>query len=397
MEPRCNVPGLALRDLSDAVIRATPGYVFLPFEKLSQDQISSLGPNAAASGFAGVLIHSGFSKLRMKAVSARTSALFERIRTPTTVGAVLREMPPQNRAEVIADLVLEGVFEVEVDGTFVGQLRAYGFLVEDDSTLVGASRIAALSVSAVKHAGRLEIDDAQMLAPRLYFYNRVPVNSWAVSLWPNAEAVLRFLDADRPQFDHLRERFAMSFSDWPNEWITWRRRAPQCPPTSDVQRLKLYVSPAVQDMKVALSETLAVLPASGATAFKIGPHAHGLLRPDKCVVYFDTREQLFALVDALRPRLAGLCAQGVPFTAPIDDEGILSWGTDPPPEWGQIGWHADDSWRLWICNRLASALISGARENNSHASWRFALTKLWLSGVDTRDWTLQPTPDAWVG
>jgi len=106
------------------------------------------------------------------------------------------------------------------------------------------------------------------------------------------------------------------------------------------------------------------------------------------MVYFDSHPELIAFAERLAPRLADLTAHGVPFTAPIDDAGMLSWGVDPPRDEAAVGGYVDESWRIWICNRLALALIAAADDAATRdAPWRYALARLWLSGVDTRTWT----------
>ena len=55
-------------------------------------------------------------------------------------------------------------------------------------------------------------------------------------------------------------------------------------------------------------------------------------------------------------RSLGSCpAHGVPFTAEISPDGLLSWGADPPGRSFSDG--ADStSWRMWVTRRLAEYL-----------------------------------------
>jgi hypothetical protein len=67
---------------------------------------------------------------------------------------------------------------------------------------------------------------------------------------------------------------------------------------------------------------------------------------------------------------------------------LLSWGIDPPPEEQALPWLIRESWRLWVTNRLAVALIASSTEDTANLEpWRFALRRLQLEGVDTRSWT----------
>jgi hypothetical protein len=146
------------------------------------------------------------------------------------------------------------------------------------------------------------------------------------------------------------------------------------------------VSPQLRHLKEALSAAVDVLTRFLATSFKVGADAAGLLRPDKLVIYFANRQDLLACAEALRVRLRGLQAQGVPFTTGIDDNGLISWGVDPPLGEGRVGRYIDDSWRTWLCNRLAIALRTVDRTRTSVSPSRYALTRLWYQGVDTRTW-----------
>ena len=106
--------------------------------------------------------------------------------------------------------------------------------------------------------------------------------------------------------------------------------------------------------------------------------------------------------DAVLARLAGIAgiaAQGVPFTSEIGGDGLLSWGVDPPAGERSSLWDGRESWRLWLSHRLARALIDARAaetpENAGIEPWRFALERVRLDGVDTATWT--PGALLWKG
>jgi hypothetical protein len=122
--------------------------------------------------------------------------------------------------------------------------------------------------------------------------------------------------------------------------------------------------------------------------FKIGKGAQGLLRPDKMVAYFSSYEDLAETAKQLEQEMARCPAQGVPFTAELGGDGLLSWGVDPPAEEQVLPWLERESWRLWVTNRLAVALIDTSNGNTAKLEpWQFALRRLQLEGVDTHTWT----------
>ena len=114
---------------------------------------------------------------------------------------------------------------------------------------------------------------------------------------------------------------------------------------------KLYVSPRPERIREAFEIVVRVLSASGGVHFKLGDSVGGLLRPDKLMLYFTTRDALLETASVLHRELAGCDAHGVPFTAGLDDSGLLSWGVDPPENDRALRWMQRQSWRLWVVTR----------------------------------------------
>jgi hypothetical protein len=157
------------------------------------------------------------------------------------------------------------------------------------------------------------------------------------------------------------------------------------------------VSPAPESLPKAFGEILAALSAARVPRLKVGADAWGVLRPDKIVAHFPDFETLAASAALLAERLAGLPVHGVPFTAEIGGGGLLSWGADPAAKGA--------SWRSWLCQRLAAALLAARAARATRADtapapppgdtepWRFAIERLRLEGVDTGTWA--PGPLLW--
>jgi hypothetical protein len=131
--------------------------------------------------------------------------------------------------------------------------------------------------------------------------------------------------------------------------------------------------------------------AARSTAFhyKIGGDAYGLLRPDKIVVHFYELESLHAAAKELAAKLNGCKAHGVPFTAQLIADGLISWGTDPAMDDRSNPWVERESWRGRICTRLASSLaVAKASPSSGISPKDFALQRLRLDGIDTETWSL---------
>src|SRR5260370_14298220 len=143
-----------------------------------------------------------------------------------------------------------------------------------------------------------------------------------------------------------------------NGWFLWQLREM---PTTDKQAghgYKFKLSAQPEHARDAFEAVLESAGDSGAHHFKIGNDAAGLLRPDKLVVYFWSLDALQETAKRILERLRDCPAHGVPFTAEITGDGLLSWGFDPPPHKGALAWRERESRRSWVTHRLRTALIA---------------------------------------
>ncbi len=143
---------------------------------------------------------------------------------------------------------------------------------------------------------------------------------------------------------------------------------------------KVYVSPAVGGLRDALPVAVRLAVEADVLAWKIGADVAGLHRPDKMVLYASTRSEADAVATALADALAGVPAQGVPFTGQVGATGMVSRGQD----FGGL------SWRAVICRQLAVALAVAAAEpafgGHAGAIADTALEHLRSRGVDVDGW-----------
>jgi len=285
--------------------------------------------------------------------------------------------------------VADGVLEIRDGEDFVSGARALA-VVGEERKAEGGGRLAELSREALRYDQALAVDDPLALSWRLYGFNRRPVTPHWKRLLPSPEAVERHLGIEkggknRPALNRVWEPGKST-----EFWLTWHaRRAGRREASSGIGDAvyKLYASPAPEALEEGFGEILDALSASGARQFKVGADAAGLLRPDKIVAYFPDFDHLSEAAGRLAERLAGMPAQGVPFTSEIGGDGLLSWGVDPPREESPLG---GESWRLWLTQRLARALLSARSAGGSIGDvepWRFALERVRLEGVDTDTWT----------
>lgn len=122
--------------------------------------------------------------------------------------------------------------------------------------------------------------------------------------------------------------------------------------TQIVAVCKLYVSPRPEVLADAFPLLADAFVRYQVRSFKVGRGIEGLLRPDKIVAYFEDRAHMEDVAGALDQSLRGCPAQGVPFTAEVGGNGLLSSGVDPPAS------DVAASWRSWVTKRLAASLTS---------------------------------------
>lgn len=185
-------------------------------------------------------------------------------------------------------------------------------------------------VRAAALAGRVGTDE---LAAVLYRSGGIAVDPRRDPRWPHhlvglAERSATGIDRyDRSRAEH-----------W-NGWTT-----PGVDTSAQVH--KIYVSPSVACLPVALPVVFATATALDVPSWKVGADAAGLHRPDKIVLYLPSARRADAVAHALAGALDGLEAQGVPFTGQVGATGIVSRGQDRDRE----------SWRAVVCRAVAGAL-----------------------------------------
>ena len=375
------------------LLRAGRALELVPLERITPAERASLGEDIA-SGLYGILRPRPGERLEPRVVSPDTALLFLTLAEPGPLPAYARAALGETAADTVARLVMDGVLEFEHRGEWVSAGSAAALLA-GRGPKGGRGRIGELSLAAVRYGQELGDLPEDLLALRLYAYGRRPVSPELRRKLPDETAVSEALGlandgpARRALDDGWREVPAQAGS--PAYWRSWRPRRPVRDTRGRPASYKLYISPSVGALPSALAIAAEVLAAgTPAIAFKTGKDLPGICRPDKFVVYFDRLDDLQAAAEKFRDRLAGHPAHGVPFTAAITDDGLLSWGADPPA----YGGSPSSSWRLWVARRLAEHLTSARRSRGSLEPWLFALERLRVGGVDVDTWI--PTGDIWL-
>ena len=373
--------------------RAGAAFELIELDRLGADQRAALGLAEEDPDLYGVLLPRAPGPGRhAKAIDRDTALLYLTLRDPGRLPRYVHTLLGADLRTTVTRLVLDGVLEIDAGGQFVCGPDALALFEQSTGTRQEGGRIAALSIAALRYAERLELRDTTVLAGRLYSFNRLPLTpAWRRRL-PTREALAEQLGlaAGTPLANAIGRRWtATGGSERESPWLSWG--APPARFAGDAT-FKLYVSPHPDVLADVLPDVVEVLGEARAAAFKVGADVAGVLRPDKLVAYFDRFERLAAAGERLRERLHGVAAHGVPFTAEIDPDGLLSWGTDPPAHAQTHGLEGQESWRLWLCMRLAAALLHGA-DGAAAEPWAYALERIRLEGVDPATWA--PSQAIW--
>ncbi len=375
--------------LNDAPLRANPRLTLIPFASLSGEERSGFGTLTDDPTLYGALRD---ERGAVKVVDHDSALLLQSLHEPRRRAGDLAADELS-----LARLVLDGVLEVEsAAGDFVSGSLAYELVCDVPSPPTPTTRTARLSQAALQHAQRLDIEDPLRVSVRLYFYGRLPVSPHWLARFPSRASVERFLGVEGGgALPRMMQRSWRAIAlEPPNDgWFLWSARG-ALPGRTGSNRFKLYVSPLPDAVPAAFSAAVGVAEEVGAAAFKVGNDATSFLRPDKIILYFSDFECVSAAAARLAAELAGCPGHGVPFTAELaDSDGLLSWGVDPPRSEHGLGWQERESWRLWLTNRLALALVAAKRDGGPLEPWRFASARIELDGVDATTWA--PHGDLW--
>jgi hypothetical protein len=373
-------------ELADVRLRSNPRLTLIPFGELSSQERATLGEAATDPSLYGAARDdSGGVKIVDHDSALLLRSLREPARLPHGIGADGR---------TLVRLVLDGVLELEATpGVFASGSRAYEALYGSPPAPRAETKTARLSQAALRYGQHLEFDDPLRLSARLYFYGRLPATPERLARLPTRAAVERFLgiDARGVSAQTLRRSWAAVDAEAPNDgWFLWARRGSRRRDGSG-DRFKLYVSPLPDSLPAAFAAAVDAAGAAGADALKVGNDALSLLRPDKLVLYFRDFEGVQTAADRLATELDGCRGHGVPFTAELADDGLVSWGVDPPRAEHRLPWQERESWRLWLTNRLALALLVARRDGGAEP-WRYALARVELEGVDPATWATVGDP-----
>jgi len=247
---------------------------------------------------------------------------------------------------------------------------------------MATGRLAQLSLTGLKHAQALESPSVAATAARLYAWNRMPASAWRRVAAEPALLAARATGAAGTTWIQVLPGPPVA------PWCIWRPSRDPIEPAG--RHWKVYVSPHPLQLAEAVAAAMAACAGLPVISLKYGADAQGMLRPDKLVVHLATPEAVHLLADRLLAALDGCPVHGVPYTAELGGDGLISWGCDPPA--GSSAAEIGPSWRTWVTRLLAEGL-TGERRPGAE-SWERSLNDIECAGVDPSTWA--PKPWLWA-
>jgi hypothetical protein len=363
-------------DLCHLRLRSNPRFRLVPLDRLPMSERGAFESSNADPDFFGILTPPPETGLLPKSVSHDAALLFLALAEPSCLPNLLTNLLGAEANQRLRQLVLDQVFEVEEAGQFVTGPAALELLGEQ-AALRGDSHVARLSSEAIDYAQTLESLQMHQVAARLYSFNTAPSTPSLQRRLGSGTQMPTLLCADIDTERRLRSRWRSESIG--GSWSVWSD------PTAAAAGYKLYVSPVLDDLPRVFTSAVRSFERVDCPRFKLGKGAYGLLRPDKLVGYFLDLDQLHRAAEMIAASAADAAAQGVPFSAPIDSAGLLSWGMDPPRFDLTPPGHGVSSWRQWLTGRVA-AYVEAARQSGGDVQ-AFVRQRIALDGVYPADWT----------
>lgn len=383
-------------------LRANANYLLVAHSDLGAAELEKVAGLDVDANHYGLLIPKKFLEVGLKEVDHSSAELFQMLSKATVLPQeyLLRHGPDLNRR--LVSLILDAVLEVEWEGEFVCGPASCKLLFDRRANDTESDhRLARCSREALRLACEVPIEEPVALSRWLYGYNAIPASPlWLSRLGSRDENSQLGLE----QGGRNHERLGVSYvSNRDDAWLSWTFNGKSRKKADGHLGYKLYISPHPRALMDSFATIVDSLIDSEVSDFKLGNGPLGLLRSDKLVVYLDSWNSLRELASVIEGALSGTAAQGVPFTAPLTDNGLLSWGMDPPPQTHLSGWGEVQSWRYWLVNQLSRSILHArARGACADDCLDYATTRLRLEGVDTELWLASDQlwmvgrPNAWA-
>lgn len=311
--------------------------------------------------------------------------LFYYLQQPSTLPAFIIDSYDDEINAMIAKLICEEILSIQTEDGFVSGIKAERWLFKQEAHYSPSFKaISQLSSKAIQYAIQYKNVDQAFITSALYTYNVLPT-----PLTDYITDIEKFLNIgfNTALEKKLRLHWSKHLPTKAYNWIMWSRKTGSLINTKKAYTYKLYISPALHCLPEVFEKTAGLLYNTGALGFKTGADHHGIARSDKFIIYFSGYAEMKKAADMLTHFLEPFAAHGVPFTAALDDKGLISWGIDPPAA-EVIQQLEGGSWRAGVAEKISSAIIQ-AKSNSldKKGSFDFVYQKMLTEGINPLTWT----------
>ncbi|HEX4716362.1 MAG TPA: hypothetical protein VH164_15685, partial [Ktedonobacteraceae bacterium] len=171
------------------------------FDRLPPDQQEVLRDLTKDPEFYGVLVPPPGSQRKTKSACQSTALLLYTLMEPGPIPSYVQTALGERANQSIAEMVLDEVLMIEQEGEFVCGSAAYDLLYsepsKEETTEETTAPLSDLTRNALEYGQALDLEDSNMLSARLYAYNRVPLSPRWKRLFPDRDAVAKWLGIDR--------------------------------------------------------------------------------------------------------------------------------------------------------------------------------------------------------
>lgn len=355
-------------NLPNHSLRLSTDYKLVAFDELEANYRASFKDLTNDPDFYGLLLPIPESSKSIRAVCKNTAALIRNIESD---GGLDEHKDADIRHEI--NLLLRKLL---YDGVLTGNAR------DGECATFSAPEFSPTSISelAISHAMDLNFLDPRQLAARLYVFNRLP---WSAklsihSLYDESKFVAVY---GNPSSCWQSQNSHSSQGTW-----MYLRRKNGDGRNRGSEAFKLYLNVHPYDVNSLLRQFLPLIDSVIAHSIKIACNSLAMMRPDKFILYFNSRETMEDAANIICPILGSYRVQALPFTSPLTANGILTWGQDPESSNDRIQWMEQDSHRSAVCNLIAASLFACRHLSSKFDKWNFLVKRLAMEGISPLQW-----------
>jgi hypothetical protein len=307
---------------------------------------------------------------------ATASLLYSISKKPMTISSIQKKLNKQIDITILS-LLFNNIIQVRNDkkeyesgptcSIIVNALNIYSIEKANHD-------IQKLSNMAIQYGWYFRYLRIEEIVGKLYTYGTMPQDYSLHSHLNNPLSILNWLNASKMD-KTWRNYIQTPLNEDHKHWIYWQRKSVS---KSENLNYKIYISPIPMETPCVFCEVINTCHQLLVPAFKIGATSKGIHRPDKFVLYFNNIESIQTFTSATSNYLKSFQSQGVPFTSPLFEKGIMSFAQEPSES-------KNMSWRIFISGIIARTLKLYSF-HHKELEIEHILLKLNLLGIQTNFW-----------